>query len=237
MTSKASKSASDQNDSTKVCPTHFSIGLDPKRWRGGLPALGWRRPDEPLGDADPRYTFTLEVPLGERDSVIGAYVAAWDDFEALKNRVVAVSMRMEVWQAEPVIALGLNVNALYDLVTGMCGNRLDDPLMGRLTHFLEGLKVRNTKRNRIIHGYWLCRILVANDTDGSFFISSSTWLRLYVPSSQVDRKKLSMGDKAAIGKYRFTIRELKAASDELISFCRDYADLPGQIGARLGAST
>lgn len=176
-----------------------------------------------LPDTYDRLTTLIlpEIPCAERDQVLGAYLAAWNKIEAVNDSIITSLLNFEMWDAAPITTLGLNVSAFNDLISGLAEQSETEAQAETINKYLIGYKVRNTKRNRIVHGKWLCRLQIGAKEDRIPYILDHKWLRTYTPSSSVDRAKLAQSDPKAIGKFSFTIKEIQNATKEITTFVTD----------------
>lgn len=137
-------------------PTRISISIDPREMRGSasISAIHFAGTEPP--NFDPRTAIVLpRISCAERDQAVGAYLAAWNKIEAKNEFLIARSLRLEMWEAAPITTLNLNANAFCDMLLGIGEQKLEKSTATLLSRYLDGYKVRNTKRNELYtaHGF------------------------------------------------------------------------------------
>lgn len=210
----------------KEKPTRISIGIDKSQLEASVTISSVYFEGEVPPECDPRSTLILpEIPCGERDRVLGAYLAKWNQIESINEFLVGQALKLQPWESAPVTTLGLNANAFQGLVNGLAEQQLTEADVQKINKYLEGYKVRNTKRNKIVHGTWTCSVKIGSNECKHPVVTCHEWLRTYTPNLASERKKLAKADLKALAKYSFSIKEIEKAIQELSQFHEDHHNI------------
>jgi hypothetical protein len=166
-------------------------------------------------------------PTEERDITLGQYMYIWSklEFQLLLLFHLLSDTTMEI--AGIIFSTGFQCPILVSMFKALGKIRLLDSEYQKLTGLCRRYSRANEKRNRIVHGSW---IREANSSSPMHY----QWTRIYLPINSIIANEIfNKINQEVRRKYRFTIPQLKEATEQLNSLINDVQDLNHLLMARL----
>lgn len=160
--------------------------------------------------------------VAECDGTLGMYLRAWDQVDA--RLVLLFSKLLGTHQNATLILLraGITQPIQRTILAAASKIRTSETEQEELTRLLERWKRASTKRNRIVHGYWL--LIVVSKT------GESHWVRFYPPADPVlVNKILTNQDAKARAAHLFNLKQIKSSATVVRKLAHDLGEFTDQI--------
>lgn len=149
----------------------------------------------------------------ERHYALGEFLDAWSRLEQQIARAIARTVGIE-WTQASVLMNGLGNRGQMETIKALLPARLDANGTTELFALCERIKVNNTKRNYLIHGYWLLEVVV-KDRNGVPHANFREYRR-YDPGDPRVTELLDLRtDKKARKTYMFSIARIRTITSEV----------------------
>ncbi|QPC44635.1 hypothetical protein HW532_19175 [Kaustia mangrovi] len=174
----------------------------------------------PRRDLDGAYVLPIVQPSdNERHIVLGKFMDEWSKLE------MALSFLLGHLTSTPMESVSVLMNALgsrgqLDVMRTLAPLRIEGGKVGELEALLDRVKAQNTRRNRIVHGYWALELVVV-DCDGAPAIRYHQY-REYFPSDAETKIRIGTPSNRKVrSKYLFGLGRIKTITRNIIELRRD----------------
>lgn len=183
-----------------------------------------------------KYRLELIQPNNDaRHIALGRFLDAWSRLEQQIARALAGALAIP-WERTSALMNGLGNRGQVDTLRALLPNQLSGEDAETLNRILDRVKANNTKRNNIIHGYWILEVVIT-DRNGAPHPNYREYRR-YDPSDPTVAALLDQrANKHARKSYMFSVarinaitKELERLRDDLASFTtRNLKNAPDQL--------
>jgi len=179
---------------------------------------------------DGRYKIVLFQPTGdERHVALGKFMDAWSKVEMNIRLILSVLIDTDN-ETMPTVMNALGTRGQLDVMLSLAHVKLTAQANIEIEALLERIKVNNTKRNYIVHGYWALEFKLVSQGNKPGLVHRQ--YRVYDPSGIPLPK--GAAEQAESAKYRFSIPRINSLTTELM---RIWTDLGAFMNKHIGANT
>lgn len=166
----------------------------------------------------PRTDVAYAIDIVEPDPTpghiaLGRFMDEWSKLELTLNSLLAKILQVEPHNM-PVLVNSLGTRGLLDVLSNLGADMFDEPTTNTLVSIISRIKEANTRRNHIVHGYWMLHVCITQHDRG--FTHKIEPLRAYDPSAASSRNSLMEDPRSPEKKkYHFTISRMNQLSCEI----------------------
>jgi hypothetical protein len=163
----------------------------------------------------------------ECDYLLGVYIRTWGDVEGSVANLISKLLDTDTITSRIVIrALG-NMMSQREIASELGRHRLRKQDFDLLEKLLERVKSAATRRNRIVHGYWMMHIQMGDIPNTKpLTAKSAKWVRMYDPSQRDEYEKLMTGKHQKLNSaYQFWPDDLKREIEKAVALAKSIDDL------------
>lgn len=157
------------------------------------------------------------------DSVLGAYLRAWDQVEMqllpLFGRMLGTHQNATL----VLLSVGINQPTLRTILESLATIRLNDNDRSKLTALVRRWESASAKRNRIVHGHWMLMITMVEGPSGKRDHTKSTWVRSYSPTDSTAHERMfgEKKDQKLLAKHQFSLSDISNAAADVLALAAD----------------
>lgn len=175
-------------------------------------------------DAKPiRLTEPPDNTEEQCDSVLGAYLRAWDQVEhqlvPLFNKVLGTHQNATL----VLLRVGMNQPTIRTILESLGAIRLGKKDQRELAALVRRWETASSKRNRIVHGHWMLSINMVPGPSGKLDHTKSTWIRFYNPANPtlLGRIHGPNKDQKLVATYLFRLKDIEQFTIDVRKLAHD----------------
>lgn len=171
--------------------------------------------------------FIPPPPTTDRDIALGRYMSEWGNLEFKISILFYILIGTDVEIASILFSVGFQAKTLIDLLKAFGQSILLESEQKELKGLCKRYNELVLKRNKIVHSRWLLDS-VKNDP------TAAQWVRICFPiDPEVSKQIFNKSNQKIRSKYRFTIKQLITATEDVKSLTIDISQFGGIVSRRL----
>jgi hypothetical protein len=157
------------------------------------------------------------------DSVLGAYLRAWDQVEMQLLPLFGKMLGTHQNATLVLLSVGINQPTLRTILESLATIRVNGDDRSTLTAIVRRWETASAKRNRIVHGHWALIINMVEGPSGKRDHTKSTWVRSYSPTDPTayDRMFGKQKDQKLLAKHQFSLDDISQATVDVRALAAD----------------
>lgn len=172
---------------------------------------------------DGKFNMVLMQPTGEeRHAALGKFMDAWSKLEMMISELLMLLMEVGR-EPMPAIINSVGAQGQREVIMALAVERLSEPASMELAKLMERVKTNTTRRNYIVHGYWMLEFHLLNH--GGKPAVRTKQLRAYSPTSLDQRRKINTREGRDVASiYRFSLPRITSLTREVGRIREDIAE-------------
>lgn len=179
-------------------------------------------PGEPLParpQPDTIYIPTQLPDMAEEDACLGRFLRTWGKLETALQTLFQTLLGAEPHKAHALFA-ALSGKSLRDAIEGLSASALNSRLHAMLVNLLERFSRLGTRRNFIVHGYWIGEIIAWNNRQGELLIKLEVMREYPVSGNKADGLANPRNQKIR-SKHLFRKKKIDEVGNAALSLADD----------------
>lgn len=165
------------------------------------------------------------------DSVLGAYLRAWDQVEHQLLPIFNKMLGTHQTATLVLLRVGINQPTLRSILESLGAIRLGKNDQKELTALVRRWETASSKRNRIVHGNWMLSIEMVLGPSGKRDQTKSKFIRFYNPSNPTFLERIHgpQKDQKLVASYQFRLKDIEQFTVDVRKLARDMQAFVQQL--------